>query len=60
MKREQAAKYDGMRDRRVSHTASDLPVPGCRCILNAVKTAGPTLKRTDRQTLVSLELGQLR
>lgn len=50
MKREQAAKYDEMTDRWVSHTASDLPVPGYRCILNAVKTAGPTLKRTETNT----------
>lgn len=48
MKRE-IAEGDGERtDRQASHKASDLPVPGCRFILNAVNTAGPSLK--DRQT----------
>lgn len=46
-------------DRWASHTASDLPVPGCRCILKAVKTAGPTLRRTEtHRDWLGLELGQ--
>lgn len=53
MKREQAGDDDEMTDRQASHKASDLPVPECRFILNAVNTAGPSLKgQTDKHWLV--------
>lgn len=45
-----AEQGDEMMDRQVSQTASDLPIPECRFILNAVNTAGPSLK--NRQTQV--------
>lgn len=53
MKKEKAEDYDGRTDRQASHKASDLPVPERRFILNAVNTAGPSLKgQTDRHRLV--------
>ena len=53
MKREKAEDEDERTDRQASHKASDLPVPECRFILNAVSTAGPSLKgQTNRQRLV--------
>lgn len=41
---------DARTDRQASHKASDLPIPGWRLILNAVNTAGTSLR--DRQTVV--------
>lgn len=40
---------DERTDRQASHKASDLPVPECRFILNAVSTAGPSSKNRDRK-----------
>lgn len=51
MKRQSRAEHgDETADRQASQTACDLPIPECRLILNAVSTAGPSLK--NRQTQV--------
>lgn len=53
VKKKKEEDYDERADRQASHKASDLPVPECRFILNAVNTAGPSLKgQTNRHRLV--------
>lgn len=46
LKKENAKVDEDRTDRQASHKASDPPIPECRFILNAVRTAGPSLKDT--------------